>query len=294
MIVLAGATGDLGGRIAGALRDRDAAVTALVRPGTAPERLATLTARGVTVVEADSRDIGAMAAACKGAACIVSALSGLRDTIVSGQGRLLDAALRAGVTRFVPSDFAADFTKVAPGSNRNFDLRREFHDRLDATAIRPTSILNGAFAEMLTGPAPIIIKPLRRVLFWSDPDQELDFTTMDDTARFTAAAVLDDSAPRVLRIAGDQVTARGLVGIMAGITGQPWRLMRGGSIGRLGTIIKLARFVAPGRGELYPPWQGMQYLHNMFSGQAKLSPLDNERYPMRWTGVREVLAAAGK
>ena len=35
----------------------------------------------------------------------------------------------------------------------------------------------------------------------------------------------------------------------------------------------------------------MQYVHNMFSGRAKLEPLDNGRYPgMRWTTVREVLA----
>lgn len=44
--------------------------------------------------------------------------------------------------------------------------------------------------------------------------------------------------------------------------------------------------------DLYPPWQGMQYLHNMFSGRAKLEPLDNDRYPRgRWIMARDVLAA---
>jgi hypothetical protein len=33
-------------------------------------------------------------------------------------------------------------------------------------------------------------------------------------------------------------------------------------------------------------------MHNMFSGRAKLEPLDNDRYPgMQWTTVRDVLAA---
>ena len=36
VIALAGATGDLGGRIARALRGRGAAVRAIVRPGSAP------------------------------------------------------------------------------------------------------------------------------------------------------------------------------------------------------------------------------------------------------------------
>jgi len=36
----------------------------------------------------------------------------------------------------------------------------------------------------------------------------------------------------------------------------------------------------------------MQYMHNMYSGLAKLGPLDNERYPgIRWTRAREVLAS---
>ena len=55
--------------------------------------------------------------------------------------------------------------------------------------------------------------------------------------------------------------------------------------------ILVARAVFPGGTALYPPWQGMQYLHNMFSGLAILDPLDNGRYPRtRWTTVRDVLA----
>ena len=41
---------------------------------------------------------------------------------------------------------------------------------------------------------------------------------------------------------------------------------------------------------MYPPWQGMQYMRDMFDGRAKLEPLDNARYPvLRWMSVREVL-----
>ena len=41
------------------------------------------------------------------------------------------AAVDAGVPRFIPSDFAIDFTKIPEGGNRNLDLRREFHRRLE-------------------------------------------------------------------------------------------------------------------------------------------------------------------
>ena len=70
------------------------------------------------------------------------------------QGVLLDGAAQAGVPRFIPSDYSADFTKTQLGDNRNLDLRREFMARADRAPIRVTSILNGAFMDMLC-PAPI-------------------------------------------------------------------------------------------------------------------------------------------
>jgi hypothetical protein len=60
----------------------------------------------------------------------------------------------------------------------------------------------------------------------------------------------------------------------------------------LGMMIKLARFFSPQRGKLYPAWQGMQYMHNMLDGRAKLDPLDNARYPkIPWTTARDILTA---
>jgi hypothetical protein len=120
----------------------------------------------------------------------------------------------------------------------------------------------------------------------------MDFTTMDDTAAFTASAALDPSTPRFLRIAGDQLSARELMAVVSEVTGKKFRLFRAGGLGMLGMLIKVARTVAPGEKELYPAWQGMQYMRNMFDGRAKLEPLDNDRYPsIRWTTVRDVLSA---
>ena len=76
------------------------------------------------------------------------------------------------------------------------------------------------------------------------------------------------------------------------VTGENFRLFRAGGLGRLSTLIKITRAVLFKSKALYPPWQGMQYMHNMFSGLAKLDPLDNDRYPgMQWTTVRDFLAA---
>ena len=290
-ILLAGATGGLGERIARALVGRGARVRALVRPGTSPDRRQALEQLGLTLVEADYTDAEALTRACQGVACVVSALSGLREVIVEAQGQLLDAAVRAGVPRFIPSDYSIDYARLPPGSNRNLALRQEFEARLDRAPLRATSILNGAFMDLLTGQAPLILFKPKRVLYWASAEQRMDFTTQDDTAAFTAAAALDPDAPRTLRIAGDSVNARELADVMTELTGERFRLTRAGGLGLLGGLIRVARVVAPQPGALYPPWQGMQYLHNMFSGLGKLEPLDNDRYPgLTWTRARDVLA----
>jgi nucleoside-diphosphate-sugar epimerase len=291
-IVVAGATGNLGGRIARALVERGAYVRALVRCGTALNKVERLRELGATIASVDLSSASGVASACSGASCVVSALQGLGDVIVEAQSVLLDAAVKAGVPRFIPSDYSIDFTKFPPGENRNLDLRRDFHRRLDQASISATTIFNGAFADMLTGQMPLILFKLRRVLYWGDADQQMDFTTIDDTAAFTASAALDPSTPRFLRIAGDQLSARELTAVVSKVTGRQFRLFRAGGLGTLGTLIKVARAVAPGQKELFPAWQGMQYMRNMFDGRAKLEPLDNDRYPgIPWATARDVLLA---
>jgi len=71
------------------------------------------------------------------------------------------------------------------------------------------------------------------------------------------------------------------------------RLFRPGGLGTLAAMIKVARALLPKPQVLYPPWQGMQYMHSMFSGLDDVERLDNDRYPgLRWTTAREVLAKA--
>ena len=205
----------------------------------------------------------------------------------------LGAVAVAGVPRFIPSDFSIDFTKTRPGDNRNMDLRRAFMQRIDRTPIRATSILNGAFADLLTGDAPIVLRQPKKVLYWGSADQAFDFTTKDDVARYAAMAAPDDAAPRFLRIAGDVVSPRDLAATMTALQGQRFGLWRAGGIGLLGTIISAVRALTPRSNAPFPAWQGMQYLRDMSSGRGRLEPLDNDRYgSMSWTSARDVLRIA--
>ena len=295
IIVVAGGTGNLGERIIKALLEKGAEVRAVVRLSSNPEKLNKLENLGVKIFKVDFLNTEAVSKACLGASCVVSALAGLRDVIFDTQKVLLDAAVLSGVPRFIPSDFSLDFTNLKAGENRNLDERREFHTYLIKCPIAATTIFNGPFMDLLTGPMPMILFKYKRVLYWGNADQAIDFTTMDDTALYTASAALDPSSPRYLRIAGQQISAREMTSILKDVTGSKFGLLKAGSLGMLKILIKITRTVAPAKKDLYPAWQGMQYMHDMFEGHAKSNLYDNDRYPgMHWTSLRDMLLSQRK
>jgi len=280
-ILLAGATGDLGGRIAKALNKNGATVKAIVRPDSKKAAVDILKAGGVEIVELDMNDHESLVAACKGATCVISTYAGLMDVIIDAQGHLLDAAVEAGVPRFIPSDYSTDFTTLPEGENRNFDLRKEFAVKLNKAMITPTSIFNGAFAELLTYNIPFLDHKNKTIAYWEKPDWKVDFTSMNDTAAYTAMAALDVTAPRYLRIASFQVSANDLA------TATGYELKDMGTLADLDAYNKSERAAHPeGENELYAKWQQSMYMHSMFSAHNEV--LENDRYPdLVWSKLEE-------
>lgn len=214
------------------------------------------------------------------------------NAIIETQRALVQGAILAGVPRFIPSDYSLDFTKFEDGGNRNLDLRRVFHKYLDATSIAYTTIFNGAFMELLLDEMPMIIFKKKLVLYWGNADHKMTFTTIDNTAEYTANAALDANAPRYLHIAGDQISPREIREIMNQLTGQHFRLIKLGGLKLLSIIIKIAKTISPSKTELYPAWQGMQYMRNMMDRRADLKTVDNNRYrDIKWTSVKDLLSA---
>jgi NAD(P)-dependent dehydrogenase (short-subunit alcohol dehydrogenase family) len=165
-IVVLGATGNLGGRIVKVLLAKGAAIKAIVRAETDSEKINELVQNGVKVFCADINDKAAISAYFTGADCVVSALAGLRETIIDAQVCFLNAAVEANVKRFIPSDCSSDFTNLQEGQNRNLDLRREFHLYLDKAPLKATTIFNGPFMDLLTTDMPLILFKQKRILCW--------------------------------------------------------------------------------------------------------------------------------
>jgi nucleoside-diphosphate-sugar epimerase len=292
MIVVAGSTGNLGFRIAKALVQEGVAVRALVRAESSKDTIADLNKLDAEVHVLAAWDLKGLTAACRGATCVVSAVAGLRDVIIDAQTLLLDAAVAAKVPRFIPSDYSLNFLKFPHGTNRNLDLRREFHTYLDHQPISATSVFMGAFMDMLTNEMPVILFKQKMVMYWGKADHKWGFTTIDNTAQYTAKVALDDAAPRVLNIAGALQTPQEIRTIVQEVFGEKYKLFCPGGSGLLGFIIRAAKTLSPSPNDLYPAWQGMQYMHNMIDDRSTMKALDNDRYAgMRWTGIRELLSA---
>ncbi|WP_345950822.1 NmrA family NAD(P)-binding protein [Mucilaginibacter sp. PAMB04274] len=290
IILVAGATGNLGGRIVKALLKRGASVRAVVRSTTDPVKVNEFKEMGVEVMEADLLNKAEITEACMGVSCVISAVQGLRDVLIDMQGVLVDAAVAAGVPRFIPSDFASDFTQQPMGENRNFDLRKEFMERINQAPIAATSILNGAFAEILGYGTPVLDVRKKTAGYWDNADWLIDYTTMDNTADFTAAAALDDATPRILHIASFQLTQTQMAVVASKVKQEEFKLINMGTLESLAAYNKAERAAHPeGENEIYPRWQSSQYIQSMFTIQAR--PLDNDRYPdVNWTSAEEVIA----
>jgi uncharacterized protein YbjT (DUF2867 family) len=277
-VLVVGATGSLGSQIVGALGRRGARVRALVRSTTGrAEALAAMRDVGVDIVEGSLLDpVDRLAAAVEGAEVIVSAVQGGADVMVDGQVNLVRAAEKAGVARMVPSDFAIDLFRLDDGDNVFLDNRRRAHEAFAGSGVRPTSVLSGAFVEVMTAPFLEIVEWAEGTFgYWGGGEQPCDFTTIADVAEYTVAAALDAGvAGRPVRVAGDVLSMKEFHAALQAGSGRALAPRRLGTVDDLWAEIQRRKAMATSPVE----YVALQYLWGMVSGKAKLDRLDNVRY----------------
>ena len=171
-VLLAGATGTLGRELAAELAKRGESVRALVRSET---RAATLTTLPAQLVVADlATDDGDLDAACRGVDTVISVAGRscstarlpdrrrFRPVDLDGNRRLLEAAVKAGVARFL---YVSVLNAHRLRGLEYVDAHEEFVQLLQASPLQSTVVrANGFFAgfqEILPlidspGPVPLI------------------------------------------------------------------------------------------------------------------------------------------
>jgi uncharacterized protein YbjT (DUF2867 family) len=281
-ILIVGAAGMLGSRIAGLLIDEPAArVRMMVRDAnTASARnphFASLRNSGADVVEGDLSDAVSLERATAGVDVVVSAVQGGREAIVDGQLALLSAATRSGVRRMLPSDFALDLFRSPPGEHANFDMRRDADAAIAASGIKCVNILNGAFMDNFLHSQFGGVFDMARgtAAYWGDGHDPFDATSVEDTARYTARAALDrDLSNGKFAVAGEQLTFSAIIDAVETVFGRTFERRSNGSIADLEATIAAQRAADPVSMEAL----SNTYLLYMLKGTTALTDLQNDRY----------------
>ncbi|MBO3459393.1 aromatic alcohol reductase [Aetokthonos hydrillicola Thurmond2011] len=289
-VLIAGISGVLGTKIATAILDKgEMNVKGLVR-GTSDnykrQHLDALQAKGVVFVEGDLSDQSSLNNACEGVEVIVSAIKGSpskttglyrEDIVLSGQLNLLEAAITKGVKRFVPSDYSVDYSKIDLGKNHNLNFRILFAEALKQSGLGYTFVLNGAFTEVQFSPfGKLFDFKAGTFSYWGDGHQACDFTTYDDTAKYTAEAISDPQMLNsTLKVASDVLTLKQLLATYEEVSGK--KLVEKS----LGTVEDLEAWIAKAKQKASSPFEYLaeQYHWALVSGKGKLNKLDNSRYP---------------
>ena len=278
-VLLAGATGMLGSRIAYYLLDQpNARLRLLVRGGNAQKRatLDPLLARGAELIEGDLADRASLDRATHGVDVIVSAVQGGPDVIVDGQLALADIGRRNGVRRILPSDFALDLFKATPGEHMMFDLRRTADEAIAATGIEHVHVLQGAFMEMFGPGMGTLDYDAGTVAFWGDGTQPIHTTSVEDTARMVARIALDRTiGTGKLAIAGDHLSILDATAVVEAQTGRRFDRRSNGSESDLRAAM------AGAAKDMSNPFKAVMlaYQLTMLTGQTALSGVQTDRYP---------------
>ncbi|TDD25567.1 NmrA family NAD(P)-binding protein [Nonomuraea diastatica] len=88
----------------------------------------------------------------QGVDVVVSAVQGDAEVIIDGQLNLVRAAEKAGVPRWIPSGFSLGIDRLDHGDNDFADLRKKAAEVYRSSTVAPTSVLIGAFLEVLNMP----------------------------------------------------------------------------------------------------------------------------------------------
>ena len=196
MVLVVGATGFLGTEICKQLRENKRAVRALVRPGSAPEKVDRLRGMGVELIEGDLKEPSSLKDACRGVDAVISTASSTLsrqegDSIQTvdrdGQLALVDAARASGVGRFTFISFRHDRGVTCPLA----EAKRTVEQRLKQSGMAYTILQASYFMEVWLGPA-LGFDPLGgQVRIYGDGSNKLSWIAVPDVARFAVRSLTE-------------------------------------------------------------------------------------------------------
>ncbi|KAI0485513.1 hypothetical protein F4859DRAFT_471485 [Xylaria cf. heliscus] len=220
-VVLAGATGNLGPAILDQLLKAGFQVTVLTRQSSTHELPASAK---VTPVDYDS--VESLTAALQGQDAVVSTLG---MAALSKESNLLQASIKAGVKRFIPSEFGSDTTNPKSAGLPVFKAKVAAHKELAKEAadgnITYTTIINGPFFDWCLKVGLILNIKEKSLSLYEGGVRPFSSTTLEGVGKAVAGVLKkpEETKNRAVYVSDAAPSLKQLKAIAEKITGTTWQ-----------------------------------------------------------------------
>jgi uncharacterized protein YbjT (DUF2867 family) len=214
MILVAGATGALGGEISRRLIMRRKPVRALVRATSDPAKIEALTKAGATVVVGDLKHRVSLDAACEDVDAVISTVSmigtakpgdSFEATDERGTLNLIAAATAARVDHFVYVSFDTDSVPDSPLRN----AKAKVQEALRASSMTYTILQPSYFMETWLGPHLGVDCANARAQIFGSGNQKMDYISVNDVAELGVQSLTNPAARNAtIRFGGPQAVTQ--------------------------------------------------------------------------------------
>ena len=233
MILVVGATGDLGGRVVRLLRAAGVDVRCLVRPGSDADALREI---GAGVVPGDLVDASSLDRACRDVDLVIATatamgrmLAGRRhptmqEVDVAGMGSLVHAAEAAGVNRFIYVSFAGvDHSLGSPLE----EAKRTTESTLRTSSMRTTFVRPDAFQDIHLAPIGRFDVAAGKVAIFGKGETPRRYVSTQDVAALIAHVAQEAEPPDVVEFGGPEPLSKvEAVAIAERLTGRRIKVQR--------------------------------------------------------------------
>ncbi len=232
MILVAGATGLVGGEAARQLRARGLEVRGMVRAASDAGKVAGLEKAGVSIVRGDLRQPESLAAACRGVEAVVTTVSAMpfawqpgntiQEVDRKGQMALIDAARHAGVRRVVYVTFPHDTAVSFPLG----DAKTAVEKHLKSSGLEYAVLQADWFMEIWLSPAFGFDYGSCKATIFGDGSNKLSWVSYRDVARTAVEAVSSEKAKNAVLPAGgpQALSPLEVVAIFEKSNGSTWQV----------------------------------------------------------------------
>lgn len=223
-VALAGATGNLGAPILEAFLTAGLQVTVLSRIGGSSSKLRPHPS--LTIQEVDFNSVQSLTAALDGAEVVVSCLATLA---IGGQNALIDAAVAAGVKRFIPAEFGMDsrnpLCAKLPVCAPKVATQEYLQAKSDANpTFTWTGVANGMFLDWCLQVGIIVDLRKHTAVLYNGGDVRFSSTLLSDIARAVLGIIAhqDETANRLVYIQSALISQKQLIQYAKEKDGKAW------------------------------------------------------------------------